>query len=605
MRRLLQGTLAFAIATFAICASAQTYDRIFGYGAEAPDVPPNDTEAARFLTQATFGPTRSGIDRVRALGYNAWLDEQIGGTVPTLALPHVEVLTDSQFSGNNSTNDINQNRRMDRWFHTAVYAPDQLRQRVAYALSQILVVSDRPDNLNQDADGISNYNDILVTQAFGNYRLLLERITYTPQMGKYLSTLRNRSAYQSGNPANTILPDENYAREIMQLFSFGLIKRNNDFSPALLAGQVQPTYNQDVIVQLARVFTGLTYTGATTFFNGTPQPQQPASYQPMICMDRIPPQLTQDVHDRAAKTIFDAQVLPARPFSAADNGAACRADVTAVLDLIANHPTVGPFISRQLIQRLVKSNPSGAYVQRVAQVFNNNGASVRGDLAAVVRAILLDPEARASVVRAAGSGKVKEPLLKLTAFWRAFDVVAPASRNEPICTLVNPTTCTGSPVVVPYIPMGIASPERNYVQRPLGAISVFNFYEPDFQQPGQVANASLFSPEFQILNEVTTATMANDLRTRAFSFVGMTNPPFDRPLIELAPLVALATTPTNPDALIEATNQRLLNGLMSAEMRTALRGFMTHAAITGMTPVNRVAELLHMVALSPEFAVQL
>jgi uncharacterized protein (DUF1800 family) len=586
--------LAGAMLAASCSLQAQTLDRVFSSSIENQNIPTNQTESARFLTQATFGPTVAETARLRQIGYANWIAEQ-QALAPTLFRPTIEQLTEAQYSRRLDINDVNQDRRIDLWFYNAIYANDQLRQRVAFALSQILVVSDRQDNLGNDVDGLSEYYDILLRNAFGNYRTLLREVTLTPQMGKYLSALRNRSQYTTGNPPTQILPDENYAREIMQLFSFGLIKRNNDFSPALVGGNVQPTYDQNTISNLARVFTGLTYITSTTFYNATPSVRAPEIYAPMNCMDTYPSGANQiRVHDNAAKTIFDGIVMPA--------GQSCINDLDQAISAIYNHPTTGPFISRQLIQRLVTTNPSSAYIGRVTAVFNNNGSGVRGDLGAVVRAILLDSEARAPVQISQARGKIREPLLRLTALWRAFSAQAPAQRVEPQCANVTPHTCEQPPTIVPYIPMGITGPQNSYLQRPLGAPTVFNFYEPDFQQAGAIANANLFSPELQIINEVTTALMANDLRTRSFQFVGMTNPPATNPLINLSELASLSA---NPDGMIELINQRLLNGLMSQEMRVSLRTYLTNSLIANMTANNKAAELIHIVLLSPEFAIQL
>ena len=256
----------------------------------------------------------------------------------------------------------------------------------------------------------------------GNDEGVVDGVYVSPTMGEWLTYLRNRAAYVSNG--STILPDENYAREVMQLFSFGLIKRNLDYSPALVGGQPQPTYDNTIIAELARVFTGLVYdrTDYTNarFTNNTNVDE----VAPMICFPmQNPPSSTlymvggTTYHDNAAKTIFDGVSLPA----VANSRTGCETDLGRALDAIANHASVAPFISRQLIQKFVTSNPSPAYIQRVATVFNNNGSGVRGDLAAVIRAVLMDTEARSNPT--GNFGKLREPVLRMTAGWRALDVI--------------------------------------------------------------------------------------------------------------------------------------------------------------------------------------
>lgn len=567
-----RGLLLTAGLLLGSAAAAQSIDRVFGHGLESTDTPANNEEAARFLNQATFGPDSASIARVRSLGYSAWIAEQRALPV-TLQRPTVEALTDAQFAGTG----VNQSRRMDRWFFTAVYAQDQLRMRVAWALSQIFVVSDRADNLGGDPDNLAEFYDILARNAFGSYRTLLEQVSYSPAMSKYLSSLRNRAQYSTGNPPTIVFPDENYAREIMQLFSIGLIRRNQDFTPMLVGGLTQPTYDQDVISNMAKVFTGLNYPSRTNFGGYSPDANSPETYTPLQCMTTATG-VTGPVHDQTAKTIFDGIVMPA--------GQSCAADFTLVHNHLNNHSNVGPFIARQLIQRLVTSNPTPAYIGRVAAVFNNNGSGVRGDLGATVRAILLDAEARQPATGASAYGKTREPLMKLIAFWRAFNAVAPANLLD-----------NG----LAYTPMGVRNPEGTFLQRPLGAPTVFNFYEPDFQQPGALDAAEVFSPELQIINEVTIVNVANTLRTWAFRFVGMTSPPTDAPLVDYSALVPLAG---NATALVDALNARLMAGQMTVNTRQALISFLGNASITGMTANNKIAEVVNLLLVSPEFGTQ-
>src|SRR5436190_22937917 len=416
--------LGLACALFALPVAAQMIpDPIYAASFEAADVPATDGEAARFLTQASFGPTKADIARVRAIGYAAWIDEQLAMS-PTLGRPYLEQLATAA----GLTGSVPASVRMDRWFNTAAVGPDQLRQRMAWALSQIMVIS---DVASEDTNGIAEYWDLLARDGLGSYRTLLGDVSFSPQMGRYLSHFRNRKSEEN----STLSPDENYAREVMQLFSIGLVFRNMDFSP-VLDGQQQeiPTYDQNVVKEMARVFTGLAnpcpnplngcnpYNGMFTIGGG---------YVPMACFPRY--------HDTGVKSLFipntsgdplQRVMLPGLPAGTCPNATPasnlvqqcidyCLADVNGALDAIGGHaggapfdghPNVPPSIARQLIQRFVASNPSPEYIERVATVFQRSG----GDLGQTVKALLLDVEARSSTTDPS-SGKPREPLLRLIA----------------------------------------------------------------------------------------------------------------------------------------------------------------------------------------------
>ncbi len=572
-------------------ALAQGTDLVFRNGFDTvTDAPASDAEAARFLTQATFGPTRAEIARLRSIGYQQWLEQQLS-MPPTLTRPWLDQLSeDPQFS-------LNSGHRVDRWYVQAVYAPDQLRQRLSFALSQILVVS---DSGGISTRRVSDYQDILTGGAFGSYRELLGDVTYSPAMSEWLTYLRNRAAYTSGS--STILPDENYAREVMQLFSFGLIKRNLDYSPALVGGQPVPTYDNTIIGELARVFTGLSYdrTNYTNarFGNNTNVDE----LAPLICFPMVnPPGNTlyqaggATFHDNASKTLFDGVSLP----GVANSEAGCLTDINRALDAIANHPTVAPFIARQLIQKFVTSNPSPGYIQRVATVFNNNGDGVRGDLAAVITAVLMDSEARNSPT---GSfGKLREPVLRMTAAWRALDVIM--GQPEP------PLNGNGTPnASVGNISMTLGF-NGDFEQRPMSAPTVFNFYEPDFQAPGPIQNANLFSPEFQILTETTVTRMNNTIRSRIVDYyLGANGQPATRPLVDYTRLITIINTAnaSTYGQLVDELNLRLMYGSMSSSMRSTLITMLTSqsAPTTDANRIDRIRQLLRVILLSPEFAVQ-
>jgi len=584
--RLLAGVVAaIGFSAAATTATATTYDRIFSYGWDpAPDPPASDAEAARFLTQATFGPSVADITRLRALGYTEWMNQQLGAGT-TAGRPYVEqVIASLTADGQN----VSQSQRIDRWFWTATYANDQLRQRMAWALSQIFVVSDQSSGISNDIIPMSEYQDLLARDAFGSYRKLLGDVTWSPTMGRFLNNYHNQK------PSTTTQPDENYAREVMQLFSVGLIERNLDFSPVLVGGNPVPTYDQTTITHTAKVFTGFTYSDAPTsppnFYGGAIT--NAGAYNPMACwgLELFPYDSSNMRHDitgddgtlNTSKTVLGGLTIP--------SGQTCAQDVNDELDIIAGHANVAPFISRQLIQRFVTSNPSPAYIGRVAAVFEDNGAPdhERGDLGAVIKAILFDDEAR-TPSSDPSYGKLREPLLRITALWRAWNAVPQAADQYGQIKMsggVSFLTATG--------------------QRPLGSPTVFNFYEPDFQQPGQFADQNLYSPEFEITNESTTYTTGNTFYsfTRR-AYLGMNLPPdnqtlpTDRPLLDLSVLQANAT---NPTAMVDTANLRMLYGSMSPQMHDTLVNTLTF--MSGASPQELAWSLVYLISMSPEFAAQ-
>ncbi|HEX5054675.1 MAG TPA: DUF1800 domain-containing protein [Planctomycetota bacterium] len=505
-----------------------------------PGVPPNEAEAARFLTQATFGPDDASLASLQNLGYSDWIAAQMA-LPPSLHRPEIEARQQAGM-------DTQPRHRQAMWWKRALTAPDQLRQRMAFALSEIFVISDQNDALGADVVGCAEYYDLLVRHAFDNYRELIESVSLSPQMGKYLSHLRN----QKPDPVANTRPDENYAREVMQLFSIGLFELNADGTRRLDgAGQPIPTYSQSDIIGLAHVFTGWNYADAAGWFDYTP------NYRPMEPWD--------DYHDMQPKLVLGT-TLPA--------GRTARQDLAQALDLLANHANVGPFLSRQLIQRLVTSNPSPAYVARVAAVWANDGTGTRGNLGAVLRAILVDGEARTGEVGAPDYGKVREPILMQTALWRAFGAVSP----------------DGS--------FMFANPEFTFAQAALRARSVFNFFRPDYAPQGEIAAAGRVSPEFQILDHTSVIATVNQMYRSIFERVlGDPASPQDEILLDLAPLTTLAA---DVDALIDRLDALLLMGSMSATLRSILH---SHLEVENDNKL-RAQDALYLVVTSPEFLVQ-
>ena len=520
---------------------------------------PTRAEAFRFLTQSTFGPTTAEVDRLIALGdsseaYGRWIDEQLA-LGPSLLLPAVQAkyATVKNISTLNST-------RQETWFGNAMTRPDQLRQRVAFALSELLVVSQHGE-LAKMPFATADYYDLLSRHAFGNYRQLIEDVTLHPAMGTYLSMLGN----QKPDPARNIRPDENYARELMQLFSIGLVQLNPDgTAPVDGTGEPLPTYDQAVVEGFAHVFTGWHYAGATLFSKA--KRTNANQIQPM----RVYP----EQHASGTKQLlsYAGAAMPVLP-----DGQTPEQDLEAALDNVFNHPNVGPFISRQLIQRLVASNPSPAYVARIAAVFSDDGAGQRGNLGAVVKAILLDPEARQGTASMSDvSGKLKEPLLRLLQLWRAYDAAAPIG----IYALSDADVIFG--------------------QGPQLSPTVFNFFSPAYAPPGEIGDRGLVAPEMQLASEHLNTSVTNYFYTQILIRNSSKTALGARIVrINIAPETAVAG---NPDALVALIADKLLGGnitpTLAAEARAAA------LRVVASKPATRAAEALYLVATSPEFAVQ-
>lgn len=501
--------------------------------------PPTVTDAGRFLSQSTFGATSALISQVQNQGFDAFLNAQFAAPISS----HMAFVDATGVLPPTMT------QTRDAWWTHAVAGPDQLRQRVAFALSEILVVSNTTGNLGEQPGALPTYYDVLVRGAFGNFRQLLEDITLNPAMGRYLDMLRNDKA----NAARTRIPNENYARELMQLFSIGLYRLNLDGSLTLdAAGFPIETYGQDAILGTAAVCTGWTFFQATTPYIFNP----PADWRsPMV---NVPAR-----HSLDAKTILDGVMLPANQ-SAAE-------DLKTTLDTIFNHPNVGPFICRQLIQRLVTSNPSPGYLYRVASVFNNNGQGVRGDLQAVVRAVLMDYDARGNAKTAQGAGHAREPVIRLTNLLRAFNASSPDGK------------------------FSIRNANANLGQEAMHSPTVFNFFSPDYSAPGAIAEAGLKSPELEITNETTVVTVANYLRTGINGGLG---PSTARVTLNLSNEIAMAANPTQ---LVDHLNTLLMAGNMSPAMRTILINAVTQIPATN--PTERTRAALYLVINSPEHTV--
>ena len=526
-----------------------------------PPPPIGKTDAFRFLAQATYGPTEAEVQRLIALGdsttgYAKWIDDQLqqpaSVQLPTIQTAYAGLTNPAQMIGSLNTD------RQEIWFRNSITGPDQLRQRIAFALSEIMVVSQQ-STLQNMPHALADYYDMLARDAFGDFRKLVEDVTLHPAMGVYLNMLGN----QKPDTAKNIRPDENYARELMQLFTVGLVELNADGTVKKDAqGQPVPTYEQSVIEGFANVFTGWNYAGAATF----------AQARRTLANQVLPMQAYPEQHSPLAKKLLQ---YPGAAKATLPAGQTPQQDLSDALDNIVNHPTVGPFIAKQLIQKLVTSNPSPEYVARVTAVFNNDGSGKRGNLGAVVKAILLDAEARAATPGAT-SGKVKEPLLRLTQMWRAYGAKAANGQYR------------------------VGNINAAFGQGPLQSPSVFNFFSPFYAPPGEISDQGLVAPEMQIATEYLNTTSGNTFYNLIFAWNSTaTNPAATSVLLDYSAEVPLAG---DSEALVNKIADKMLGGQISATLKAEAKAAVERTAATN--PGQRVSEALYLVATSPEYVVQ-
>ncbi|MFT3663547.1 DUF1800 domain-containing protein [Piscinibacter sp.] len=555
------------------------------------DQPASRAEAAHFLAQASFGPTEAEIDRVMKLGFRGWIDDQ-------LARPPSSnrAFWDAQNTAVKAADPTNANASIGAdgvynafWRH-ALTGDDQLRQRLAFALSQIFVISLADGNVGNQPRAVAQYLDLLGEKGTTTYRELLESVSLHPLMGTYLTSIRNRKAdVRTGR-----VPDENYAREVMQLFAIGLVELNNDGSVKQVNGAPRDTYGPDDIAGLAKVFTGFSWACAdlsNNCFNngalgGVSDPERWT--KPMVGY----PQFHATEEKRFLGTTIPAQ-------GTADPAASLKAG----LDALANHPNVGPFIGRQLIQRLVTSNPSPAYVSAVAAAFNNNGSGVRGDMKAVLKAVLLHPEARQASDR---SGKLREPILRLSTLLRAYGYASDSGRFR-----IGNTDAAGS----------------SLGQTVMRSPSVFNFYRPGYVAPGtQAAAAGLVAPEMALAQETSAAGYVNYLRDGISQGFGASGPVTVNGAQvtrrDLQPdFTAELALADKPDELVQKVASKLMPGeganggmpeLLKKEIVDAVGAIAVpqlnssgsnQAQITNAKR-NRVNAAVFLTMVSPEFQVQ-
>lgn len=505
--------------------------------------PPTTAQAGRFLAQSSMGSSRADIDKVVSTGYNAWLTEQF-------AVPRAATFWDWLVAGgfNAATNINTQNGFDAAVWKQLISGQDQLRQKVGTALLNMLVVGIDGLNTNWTAFAMAAYMDVLWDNAFGNYRDILDKISTNAAMGVWLTFIGNRKA----NTTTGAQPDENYARELMQLFSLGLYKLNADGTQQMAGSNPVETYGPDDVSGLARVMTGFNMDS-----NDSTTP------------DRLRRTLinTASQHELGTKT-FLGTTIPANT--------AGFDSLKIALDTIFAHQNIAPFVSKQLIQHLVTSNPTPAYVGRVSAVFANNGSGVRGDMKAIIRAVLTDSEARSDAgLTAANGGKLREPVARLTGWARAFGVTSPSD-----AWAIGNTTST-----------------TNRLAQSTGRSgSVFNFFRPGYAPPNTgIATAGLVAPEMQITSEPTVIAYVNYMQGLIQSGTGDVK----------ADYTAILTKATDSAALIDEVNLLVAGGQLSTATIATIKTAVDSIGTT--TPAllnNRVYTAILLTMAAPDYLVQ-
>jgi len=552
--------------------------------AAQPAVPVTQAEASRFLGQASMGATESDIASVTQSGTAAWIEAQFGQPQVShkTAMDTRQAQRAAAMEG-----DADQNDFLESWWQQAVTGPDQLRQRVAFALSQIFVISFNDGNVSNYPRGVASYYDMLGKNAFGNFRELLQDVSLHPMMGLYLSHRGNQKE------TATRVPDENYAREVMQLFSIGLYELNPDGTQRLAGRAPIESYTTADVQGLAKVFTGFSwYAGPNTtdrtssrFFGGNANADR--DWQPMQAYNKYA--ANTDFHS-ASEKVFLGTTIAAQGSSPNAEG-----DLAIALDRLFNHANTGPFICKQLIQRMVTSNPSPAYVSRCANAFAGTGNSSRGDMKAVIRAVLLDAEARSFDPANLSAGKLREPVLRLSQWMRAFKATSVDTNGR-------------------FRGIGITDdPATNLGQTPMRSPSVFNFYRPGYAPPNtSIATAGLVAPELQLAHEVSVAGYLNTMR----NWVPINTSTGRYVRQNYAAEQALAETPA---ALVDRIGLLLTAGQMSDATKTLITSAVSSRAIpapvssngtvTNQTAIDnarndRVYIAVYLALASPDFLIQ-
>ncbi len=537
---------------------------------------PDLAEASRFLSQATLGVNYEEIEHVSTIGIESWIEEQFELPVGSYMERYDSIYAATQ---NILINDNHSSQYISFAFYDFLFnEPDYLRQKVAFALSQIFVIS-RNGALSGENEGLMTYHDILYQGAFGNYRDLIDDITYSMAMAEYLSYFQNQRADVIGGT----FPDENFAREIMQLFSIGTEKLKIDGTPKLnSSGDIIPTYNIDHVAELAKIFTGL---GVKIKNDGSINDN---FFQTSVDY-RFGAVMFDDYHSIGTKNLFDNIVIPANQTG--------EEDIQQALDALYNHENVGPFIATRLIQHLVKSNPTPFYVKRVAMVFNNNGKGERGDLKAVVKAILLDPEARnCDWIDHPENGRLKQPIERFANLFKAFDVYSPSD------TLwLNDDEDYG-----PKLQQAFQNSN-----------TVFNFFSPFYAEENIIAPQKLRSPEFQILDDISSIEYLNEiedaLKIKPFSnrtlgnstLTFMTNNNDDNPILDFSDEIDLYNS-LGLSELLDRLDILICRGQLSQEVKDIIIETINEniANVNEYDVIDVIHDVLYFIFLSPDYVIQ-
>lgn len=607
-------TLTLLLLLISCALHAQIYDDYFGNGHtigvkvtsssdELPDtsfhsidggnIIPDLIGAARFLSNATLGTNYEEIERVSQIGINAWIDEQMALPTDSYLDLYKEIYFDIIAERHLVTSGIpiDSVRRQEilgfAFYERLFSKPDILRQRVAMALSQIFVITRSASFILNRGFGISDYYDVLYNGSFGNFRDLLEEVTLHPIMGVYLSHLQNERADSLAG----VYPDENYAREIMQLFTIGLLQLNMDGTVMLDAhGFTSPTYDIEDVQELARVFTGLSggaYDSSSISFNlGLPLifNRSPNQFD-----YTVPMAMYEEFHDQGTKVLISGDTIEA--------GQGGMQDISDVLDMLFNHDNVAPFIAKRMIQHLVKSNPTPAYVKRAALAFEDNGLGVRGDIGAVVRAILIDPEAiDCNWIDDEVGGKLIQPLERFLNFFITFDIQSPSGK-----------------FYFRDIPLLNERVEQSF----LNAQSVFNFFTPFYAETNFVSPLNLVSPEFEILHSISSINylnlIENAIKRKPFNNFTAINPmignsianPDDAPFLDLSDELNLYES-DGILALLDRLDLVLCRGQLSQETKDIIANTINQyeSNLGSYTSENALQDALYFVMASPDYIIQ-
>lgn len=601
-------------------------------------------EMSRFLSQATFGADMAEIERATRIGMEAWIEEQVNMPINYLTPLHWDIWNEIETRWAMSfdvwlANYINElclasqedpaidppnltqaevdalrNAYMQElfgpyalqfnfaWSHNMMSNDDQLRQRVAYALSQIMVISAQSD-LGDHGESLSSYFDILLHHSFGNFKDLLLEVSLSTSMGIYLSHFNNPKAI----PSENIQPDENYAREVMQLFSIGLFELNPDGTRKQDAdGFDIPTYNNDDVKELARVFTGL---GPGSTDPTMPHVTWDAFFGlPYYSVNKTEPMIMYpEWHDVESKSLLNGLEIPA--------GQDGMTDIEMAIDYLFNHPNVGPFIGRQLIQRLIKSNPSPAYIERITEVFNDNGRGERGDMEAVIIAILMDPEARTcEELQEFDNGRLREPLLRGAEYLRAMpkfgkQIIFDVTFDSYSCNGIEYTSDT----IIVNDNLRFWNDGFNFFdavkQFPLLSPSVFNFYLPDHQPVGEMAENNLFGPEFKIHDSSTAVNYINVLYifTAPFYDVAWYNwyqgLGLESIMFDYDDLTAIYVD--DPEKFLHHVDIIFTNGQMTDQLKNILREYIRNVPpwYNENVPFVPVKAMMYLIMFSPDYTI--